>query len=86
MKLLDEIVIPYIEKGRTYLQPSDDQPAFFIIDPLFGQMTEPVIKKIRGNSIKLDEVALNMTQLFQPLDLTVNGVAEAQGRIQGKSR
>ena len=85
LKLLDEIVIPYIEKGRTYLQPSDDQPAFFIIDVLFGQMTEPAIKKIRENSIKLDKVALNMTQLFQPLDLTVNGVAKAQGRIQGKS-
>ena len=48
-------------------------------------MTEPVIKKIRENSIKLDKVPLNMTQLFQPLDLTVNGVAKAQGRIQGKS-
>ena len=51
--ILDEIVIPYIEKERTNLQLWDDQPALLIIDVFSGQMTEPVIKKIRESSINL---------------------------------
>ena len=76
LKLLDEIVIPYIEKERANLQLPDDQPALLIIDVFSGQMTDPVIEKIRENSIKLLKVPANMTQLFQPLDLTVNGAAK----------
>lgn len=65
--------IRYIEKQRANLQLPDDQPALLILDMFSIQMTEPVIKKIHENSIKLVKVPPNMTQLFQPLDLTVNG-------------
>ena len=37
-------------------------------------MTEPVIKKIQENSIRLVKVSPNM---IQPLDQTVNGAAKA---------
>ena len=77
LKLLDEIVIPYIEKERANLQLPDDKPALLIIYVFSGQMTDPVIEKIRENSIKLVKVPANMTQLFQPSDLTVNGAAKA---------
>ena len=59
------------------LQLPHDQPALLIIDVFSGQMIDPVIEKIRENSIKLVKVPPNMTQLFQPLDLTVNGTAKA---------
>ena len=42
-----------------------------------GQMTDPVLLKLRENSIFLVRVLPNMTNLFQPLDLTVNGAAKA---------
>ena len=77
LKLLDEIVILYIEKERANRQLPDNQAAVLIIDVFSGQMTDPVIEKIRENSIKLVKVPANMTPLFQPLDLTVNGAAKA---------
>ena len=64
LKLLDEIIIPYIQKEREMLQLPHDQPALLIIDVFSGQMTDPVIEKIRENSIKLVKLPPNMTQLF----------------------
>ena len=53
LKLLDEIIIPYIQREREMLQLPHDQTALLIIDVFSGQMTDPVIEKIRENSIKL---------------------------------
>ena len=38
-----------------------------------GQMTNHVLKKLEEHNILLTRVPGNMTHLFQPLDLTVNG-------------
>ena len=70
LKLLDEIVIQYIEKEQANLQLPGNRPALLIIDVFSRPMIAPVIKKIRRNSIKLVKVPPNMIQLFQPLDLT----------------
>ena len=40
-------------------------------------MTVPVTEKLAENFIKYVKVPANMTSLFQPLDLTVNGSAKA---------
>ena len=40
-------------------------------------MTDPVLLKLQQNSIFLVRVPPNMTNLFQPLDLTVNGAAKS---------
>ena len=56
LKSLDEIVIPYIEKERANLQLPDDKPVLLITYVFSGQMTDPVIEKIRENSIKLVKV------------------------------
>ena len=40
-------------------------------------MTGPVMQKLKENNIKVTRVPANMTNLFQPLDLTVNGSAKA---------
>ena len=42
-----------------------------------GQMTDPVVLKLRENSIFLVRVPANMINLYQPLDLTVNGAVKA---------
>ena len=54
-----------------------DQPALLIIDVFSGQMTDPVIQRLEENHTKLIRVPPNMMNLFQPLDLTVNGSAKA---------
>ena len=42
-----------------------------------------MIKKVLENTIKLIKIPPNMTQLFQLLDLTVNGVARAYHSLNG---
>ena len=43
------------------------------MDVLLGQMTEDVLNVLKDNKILLDRAPANMTHIFQPLDLTVNG-------------
>ena len=54
-----------------------NKPALLILDVFSGQMTAPVTEKLAQNFIKYVKVPANMTNLFQPLDLTVNGSAKA---------
>ena len=77
LKLLDQIVIPYVESERESLNLAPDHFSLLIIDVFSGQMTEPVMSKFRDNHVKLVRVPPNMTHLFQPLDLTVNGAAKS---------
>ena len=76
LKLLDEIIIPYVEKKREVLNLDKNQPTLLIIDVFSGQVTKPVIDKMTEN-IKLVKVPANMTRLFQPLYLTIIGAAKA---------
>ena len=71
LKLIEEIITPYVEKERVMLDLGKDQPALLIIDVFSGQMTDPVIQKLKENHIKVTRVPLNMMNLFQPLDITV---------------
>ena len=75
-KLLEEVVIPYIEKQRQELE-NPNQAALLIMDVFRGQMTEEVTSLLHDNNILLVRVPSNMTHLFQPLDLTVNGHCKA---------
>ena len=60
LRLLDEIIIPYVEKERDMLQLAHDHPALLIIDVSSGQLTKAVIDKMHDNYIKLEKVLPNM--------------------------
>ena len=77
LKLLHEVIIPYINSERENLGVENDQKALLIMDVFSGQMTDPVKEKLRQNNILLVRVPANMTNLFQPLDLTVEGSFKA---------
>ena len=77
IKLIEEIIVPYVEKERASLKLSDKEPALLIMDVFRGQMTEDVLNVLKENNILLVRVPANMTHLFQPLDLTVNGIFKA---------
>ena len=47
------------------------------MDCFRGKMMDSVLLKLRENSIFLVRVPPRMNNLFQPLDLTVNGAAKA---------
>ena len=46
LKLIDEIITPYVEKEREMLDLGEEQQALLIIDAFPGQMTDPVIEKL----------------------------------------
>ena len=73
IKLIKEIIIPYIEKERTLLKFPKTQPTLLIMNVFPGQITEDVLTVPKDNNILLNRVPANMTHIFQPLDLTVNG-------------
>ena len=66
---------PFPEREKLKSEPS--QPALMILDVFSGQMITPVTMKLKENHIKYARVSANMTNLFQPLDLTLNRSAKA---------
>ena len=68
IKLINEIIIPYVQSQRKELG-KPKQAALVIMDVFRGQITDNVIPLLRDNNI---HYVLVPTQLFQPLDLTVN--------------
>ena len=69
IKLIKEIIIPYIEKERISLKLPKTQPALLIMDVFRGQITEDVLTVLKDNNISVVRVPAN---IFQLLDLTVN--------------
>ena len=76
IKLIDEIIVPYIEKERHRLD-RENQAALSIIDVFRGQMTQPVIDMLKENNIFLVRVPPNTTHIYQRLDLTFNRSAKS---------
>ena len=77
LKFLDEFIIPYVTSECKRKELDVNHPALLLMDVFRGQMTDPVLSKLRENSIFLFRVPPNMTNLFQLLDLNVNGAAKA---------
>lgn len=73
IKLIKKIIIPYLEKERSSLNLLPTHQALLVMDVFRGQMTDDVLNLLKENSILLVRVPANMTHLYQPLDLTVNG-------------
>ena len=76
LKLLNEIIIPYIKSVRASSGIPNGQYALVVMDVFMGQMTSEVLDLLRENKILLTNVPPNMTKFYQPLDLTVNGYAK----------
>ena len=69
LKILEEIVIPYLEKLPDIENAAFDHPTLLIL-------TEPVLNEMKDHHIFTCQVPANMTHIFQPLDLTVNSAAK----------
>ena len=71
IKLINEIIIPYLQTQRKELG-KPKQVALVIMDVFRCQITDDVISLLGDNNIHYVLVPNDMTQLFQPLNLTVN--------------
>ena len=71
IKLINEIIIRCVQSQHKELG-KPKQAALVIIDVFRGQIIDDVIYLLRDNNIHYVLVPYNITQLFQPLDLTVS--------------
>ena len=71
LKQLREIIIPYVNNHREKLG-KPDQYCLMVWDAFPGQCTDPVKELMAKNKILCEYVPNNMTDVYQPLDLTVN--------------
>ena len=69
IKVLNDIVIPYVAKEREKLDLNEGQAALLIMDVFKGQMTDPALKVLSNNNIMLQNVPANFTYVFQPPDV-----------------
>ena len=72
LKIIDEIIVPYLTKKKNELHLPQDHPSLLIMDVFREQMTEKVLEKLKRSKIFLVKVPANMIHIFQPLDLTVH--------------
>ena len=69
IKVLEDIIIPYVRRERDALKLTGDRPVLLIMDVFKGQMTDRVLQVLSDNNIILQMVPANLTYLFQPLDV-----------------
>ena len=72
IKIIDEVIIPYVNAQLEILS-NPYQAALLIFDVFRGQIADEFTSHLLQNNIYFVTVPNNMTRLFQPLDLTVNG-------------
>ena len=73
IKLIDEILTPYLDGERERLQLQPDHKALVVMDVFKGQTNDITYAHFAKNNIKVGPVPANMTSKYQMLDLTVNG-------------
>ena len=76
MQHIEKIVLPYLKSKREELALRPDQKALLIFDVFKGQKTDRYRALLEMHDIVAVYVPANMTKYFQPLDLTINGVAK----------
>ena len=69
LNMLENVIIPYVEKQRVSLNLDFDHPALLIMDVFKGQMTCAVRELLNENHILLEKVPVSLAYLFQPLDV-----------------
>ena len=72
LEYLQKTIFPYIENMRKSLNMEADRKALLIYDVFKGQTTNLVTEVLERNNILSKKVPNNHTNLFQPLDLTIN--------------
>ena len=76
LKLLKELIVTYIQNEKKTLCLDANYPALLIMDVFEGKMKPAVLNMLISNNIFLTKVLANMTNLNEPLDLTVNGLCK----------
>ena len=74
---LESIIFPFAKSKRAELDLEEEQKCMLIFDVFKAQCTQRVFDLIDENHCVTVFVPANLTHLFQPLDLAINGVAKS---------
>ena len=77
IEFFDEIIFPYLEKVKEEKGFPNEQHSLVIMDTFKGQDNDILRKLSSENRCEIVIVPHNLTNKFQPLDLTVNKAAKA---------
>ena len=77
IEFFDEIIFPYLEKVKKEKGFPNEQHSLVIMDTFKGQDNDILRKLSSENRCEIVIVPHNLTNKFQPLDLTVNKAAKA---------
>ena len=80
-----KIIFPYIKSKRQALKPPENAKALLIFDVFKGQ-TSAVNNLLKKNDIIVIHVPNNHTNLFQPLDISVNKSAKCSIAVKYQNR
>ena len=72
LKLIDEIVLPYVTEAQQRLV-KPNRKALVIFDVFKGQIADNVLSQYKDSNIEVVFFPTNVTGLPQPLNLTING-------------
>ena len=73
LKLLKEVINPYVEKVKEEMGLPIEQKALLIWDAFKGQQSQVITDALDNYNLVTVMVPKNLTHLLQPLDLTRNG-------------
>lgn len=74
LQYVDKIIVPYVR--ATWSALVDDTPSLVIMDNFRGQITSPVTDLLESNNIRVCLPPPYMTDLLQPMGLSVNKPAK----------
>lgn len=75
LKFINEILVLYVDQEQEKLN-LPNQKVLVIFYVFRGHLTKNVLKVLEDNNFIVTSVPANMTQLYQLIDLKVNGYVE----------
>ena len=76
ISFIENIIVPYVNDEKVLLGLPEAQKTLLVYDFFKGHLTEKVNEIMALKNIVHELVPANMTNLFQPLDITINRVAK----------
>ena len=82
LDLIKEVLVPYVRKVRQKLSLPEDQLMLLIVD---GHWNDTVVIEMKRSNGKMCAIPNNRTNIFQPLDLSVNRSCKSFLRREARS-
>lgn len=75
-----KIIKPYLDQKRKDINASPDQKALIIFDVFKGQWNDQIKRLYDENNCMIVPVPANLTNIYQPLDISINQMAKSELR------